>query len=114
VITALFALFVEASLLGLQAVADARAAKAGVAGHPTFLGIPILGWGADPVTVAWLSGTPPQGLPSTFGNCLMYLGRADGIAVIYDVGARETIRVPSSAVMVTTASTRSSCRHAGQ
>lgn len=33
-------------------------------------------------------------------DCLMYLSRSEGIAVFYDVGTRESVRVPASAVVL--------------
>jgi hypothetical protein len=55
-------------------------------------------WRADPATVRWLHETPANDPLS--GRCLMYLGQANGIAVLYDVQSRRVVRVPASEVVI--------------
>jgi hypothetical protein len=50
---------------------------------------------AEPVNVEWLGSDEPRALEDC--NCkLMYLGRASGVAVLYDVRHRRTLRLPES------------------
>lgn len=55
-------------------------------------------WRADPVTVLWLQ--QPAGKDPLGGHCLMYLGQANGIAVIYDVDTHQSVRIASSSVVL--------------
>jgi hypothetical protein len=65
-------------------------------------------WRADPATVTWLR-QPPAGDPLS-GRCVMYLGQANGIAVLYDVGSRRVVRVPSSEVVILIETSAHSCQ----
>lgn len=55
-------------------------------------------WRADPATVYWIHQRPADDPLS--GRCLMYLGHANGIAVLYDARTRRVVRVPSGEVVV--------------
>jgi hypothetical protein len=65
-------------------------------------------WRADPATVTWL-GLPPAGDPLS-GRCMMYLGQANGTAVLYDVRSRWVVRVPTSEVVILIDTSADSCR----
>jgi hypothetical protein len=67
-----------------------------------------LPWRADPATVRWLR-QPPAGDPLN-GRCVMYLGQANGIAVLYDVRYRRVVRVPSSEVVILIETSADSCQ----
>jgi hypothetical protein len=67
-----------------------------------------LPWRADPATVRWLR-QPPAGDPLS-GRCVMYLGQANGIAVLYDVRSRRVVRVPSSEVVILIETSADSCQ----
>src|SRR5215471_1490430 len=65
-------------------------------------------WRADPVTVVWLqqgAGTDPLG-----AHCLMYLGQANGIAVLYDVDTHQSVRLASAGVLLLIDSSSDRCR----
>jgi hypothetical protein len=65
----------------------------------------VLGLRAEPATVTWIAGTPPSDPAFVSGECLLYLGQANGISVFFDPGPPQvrTIRVQSSAVLVVVA-----------
>lgn len=65
-------------------------------------------WRADPATVRWLR-QPPAGDPLS-GRCVMYLGQANGIAVLYDVRSRRVVRIPSSEVVILIDTSADSCQ----
>lgn len=93
----------------LQAWDDGRAVRDGQVRHPTFLSfIPFGSWGADAAWVEWVAPDPPKGFVRERRRCLLYLGQANGTAVFYDAVAKtdRTIRVPSSAVVITTRNSR--------
>jgi len=58
-----------------------------------------LGIRAEPVLVEWTSNDADE--PYPFGSeKVMYLGRADGVAVFYDPATDQTVRVPDSDVVI--------------
>jgi hypothetical protein len=62
-----------------------------------YVHLPILSVHAQPASLVWLtSDHPPVGPRSRF----VYLGQADGSAVVYDVLSRRTTRIPAGAVIV--------------
>ena len=63
--------------------------------------LPVLAVQAVPADVAWKDGDKDKPLPLSGRRCLMYLGRADGITVFYDVRTRESVRLPTGDVTVT-------------
>jgi hypothetical protein len=68
-----------------------------------FIGIPylpVLAVQAVPVRVSWVDSGSNRQLDLSKRNCLMYLGQGDGTTVFYDVRSRESIRIPSSNVIV--------------
>jgi hypothetical protein len=62
--------------------------------------LPVLAVQAVPASVAWVSETPPGLIDISARRCLLYLGQAAGTAVFYDVGSGESIRVPTSLIVV--------------
>jgi hypothetical protein len=77
------------------AIRDANAAKRG----ESVAGFPSVAWRAQRAQVSWL-GQPTGGRPDIATHCLMYLGQADGIVVLFDVTDRTTLRLPTSSVTV--------------
>jgi hypothetical protein len=99
--TALFALLIVA--VGLPVLAREKGAVAASTGetmrniHLFGSDIPVLPVTAVPAAVQALD----PALEDLEGRrCLMYLGAADGTMVFYDVLTRESLRVPSGAVLV--------------
>ena len=97
--------FAIATLLVLTSVAlqgwsDGRAVRDGQVRHATLEpGIPFSSWGADAATITWIgSGSPPAEL--AVDPCFLYLGRADGVVVLFDPRSRRSIRVPAGNVLV--------------
>lgn len=62
--------------------------------------LPVLAVQAVPASVAWVSETPPGLIDISARRCLLYLGQAAGTAVFYDVASAESIRVPTSLIVV--------------
>ncbi|WP_221321553.1 hypothetical protein [Actinoplanes sp. L3-i22] len=62
--------------------------------------IPVLAVQASPATVAWTSPDKPGPADLSRRRCLLYLGKADGITVFYDVATQEGLRVPSTQIML--------------
>lgn len=62
--------------------------------------LPVLAVQAVPATVAWTTSTRPDGFDLGARRCLLYLGHAAGLTVFYDVASRESIRIPSSQIIV--------------
>lgn len=56
-----------------------------------------LGLRAVPVRVSWIN---EANAPYDFGNEVMYLGRADGIAVLFDPSSQRTIHVPQGDIVL--------------
>ena len=68
-----------------------------------FIGIPylpVLAVQAVPVRVSWVDSGSNRQLDLSKRNCLMYLGQDDGTTVFYDVQSRESLRLPSSDIVV--------------
>ncbi|MEO5710919.1 MAG: hypothetical protein ABIQ59_14000 [Nocardioidaceae bacterium] len=66
--------------------------------RPLLSRLPVLTVQAVPARVTSLDPSKPVTVDS---ECLMYLGRADGLSVFFDVRSRESVRLPSSAIVVT-------------
>jgi hypothetical protein len=92
--------FVVATLLAPVA---ARLVEQGKAYHDW-----TVPWRADPATVRWLH--QPQAGDPLSGPCVMYLGQANGIVVLYDVRSRRVVRVPSGDVVVLIETSADSCQ----
>jgi hypothetical protein len=97
---AIATLLVLATVL-LQGWSDGRAVLDGEVRHARFGGVgsmPISSWGADAATVGWIgSGLPPDELADP---CFLYLGRGDGLVVLFDPRTRRSLRVPAGDVLV--------------
>lgn len=65
-------------------------------------------WRGDPATVVWLQ--QPAGKDPLGGHCLMYLGQANGIDVLYDVDAHRSVRIASASVVLLIDSSGNQCR----
>jgi hypothetical protein len=96
----IFSFLVLAGPLPIRATQDAAAAKNGspVPSSGRFLGL-FPPWSAQPAVLFWIA-TPPAALLNSNGRCIMYLGRADNIVVVYDVMAKRTLRIPAQAVLL--------------
>ena len=78
-----------------QAVRDANAARDG----REVAGFPASAWRAQPVAISWLVSPPPGGITE---HCVIYLGQANDVTVMFDVDDGVTLRVPSSSVVIRT------------
>ena len=87
------------TLLASSAVSDATYVRSGHAVQPTFLGVPLVSWGARAVEVAW-DGQPPAGFGTLVDHCFLYLGQGAGVVLLYDHDTGRTVRVSSSAVVL--------------
>jgi hypothetical protein len=84
-------------ILCARAADDANAVRDGKDGTFEIFGIPVTSWGAEPGTLAAAStSASPDALPT---GCVLYLGQADGIALVYDP-AGHTVRLPVTQVVV--------------
>ena len=85
------------------AILDAGRAQRGVLVlvHWPF-GFQLTPWSAQPVDLIWRDTTGVSPLPDSRETCLMYLGQSRGVAVVYDVAARRTLRIPMGEVFVRT------------
>jgi hypothetical protein len=90
---------VAVSLLVAEAVRAPRAAEAAKEGDEV-AGFPFTAWRAQHATVSWLGPTRPAFLADVRGHCLMYLGQANAIAVLYDVDSGATLRLPTGDLVV--------------
>jgi hypothetical protein len=90
---------VTETLLAFSAVSDANYVRSGHAVQPTFLGVPLVSWGARAVEVAW-DGQPPAGLGTLVNHCFLYLGQGGGVVLLYDHDTGRTVRISSSAVVL--------------
>jgi hypothetical protein len=95
VLTALVAV----SLLVGEAFRAPRAAEAAKKGDEV-AGFPFAAWHAQHATISWLGPMRPASLADLRRHCLMYLGQADGIAVLYDVESAATLRLPTGDLVV--------------
>jgi hypothetical protein len=102
---ALVALVLFAVWMRVAYTSDAHRVKRGRSLRPPGLSTPgrvvtnPLGLRVEPVRVTWLGGSAGG---YEFGHAdVMYLGRADGIAVLFDPARRRTVRVPAGDVVLT-------------
>lgn len=76
---------------------DGEAAIDGYARPAQLAGVLSLPWGTDIAFAHWIEGSSPPGL-SEEGGCFLYLGRADGMIVLWSPLRREVFRVPEGRV----------------
>jgi len=105
----LIAVITVLAILPILAISDSNEVKHGRSSHFTVFGIPILSWGGDPVVMLWLEGNSPGGWDSGKSRCLIYLGQANGAAILYDVAQQHPIQLPASKVEVRLNSPDSAC-----
>jgi hypothetical protein len=96
---------VQFAVLIVAGIESGRAKEGHGVDSPGLLGIPLTELQALPSRVDWLSDATAPG-PIATKDCLLYLGQADGTAVLYEPGRDSTLRVPTGAVAVTA---RTSC-----
>ena len=70
------------------------------------LHIPVLSVHAQPADLTWLSGSPPDAVPS---RNVVYLGQANGSVVVYDRLSEKASRIPAGDVVVSIGSTARHC-----
>jgi len=82
--------------------ANANNAKHGYAIRAQLAGIPIWGVKAELAYVVWTNpqATAPLGIRNR--ACLLYLGQANGVTVLYDASGKRTLRIPSGTILVST------------
>jgi len=105
-VAAVLAIAFVAFAFAIQPLYFAQYADRATQGKPVLLGgllygkIPSPGVVAIPATVTWAAGEPPKGFDPESEDALMYLGEHSGTVFLYDYRRKETIRVPSSSVVV--------------
>ena len=62
--------------------------------------LPVLAVQAVPADVTWIDKDTEKILPFRDRKCLMYLGQANGVSVFYDVQSRESMRIPTSDIVI--------------
>jgi hypothetical protein len=67
-------------------------------------GFPSIAWRTERVTVVPLASTPPAAIEKLQESCLMHLGQANGVTVLYDVAKKGVLRLPTSSIMLRTES----------
>ena len=68
-----------------------------------FIGIPylpVLAVQAVPADISWADHEREQATPLGGRKCLLYLGKADGTTVFYDVFTRDSLRLPSGEIVI--------------
>jgi hypothetical protein len=114
-----FGVFLAAAIVGIAfldlpsdaAQAGACSAK-GIQAVPELnipiphLHLPILSVHAQPASLIWLTGTPPEGINI---NHIVYLGQSGSSIVVYDPTARHAERIPASSVIVNVAAHSTHC-----
>ena len=102
--TVLFGLPIVAWAQGSAAVQGFTVRNVYLAGS---IRLPVLAVAAVPAVVTEISAEP--GRPTTIGGrpCLLYLGSANGQAVFYDVASHESLRIPTSSIMIALQNTES-------
>lgn len=98
-------LFVVLVVMPATAYYDAKAVAQGTARDAQFAGILGFPWGADVVTMTWLDGETTPSFAAD--DCFMYLGRSDGIAVLWSPGREEIHRVPVGRITISSPDTAS-------
>ena len=63
--------------------------------------LPVLAVQAVPAAVNWKDGADDKPFKLSQRACLMYLGQADGVTILYDVQSRDSIRLPTEDITVT-------------
>jgi hypothetical protein len=97
------------AILPILAISDSNKIKHGQSAHFTVFGIPVLSWGGDPAVMLWLESESPAEWESGKSRCLIYLGQANGAAILYDVTQGHPIQIPASKVEVRLNSPVSAC-----
>jgi hypothetical protein len=94
------ALFVWWGGLLLTAVTTSSEVRRGIVRPSTVAFLPYVSWTVWPTTAEAASDSPPAELASIKDDCLFYLGRADGITVLYDVDRGVSLRIPSGQLIL--------------
>jgi hypothetical protein len=59
-----------------------------------------VGWQATPATITWLGESNAVVAKAAATHCLMYLGEANGVTVLFDVDDQVTLRLPTAQLVV--------------
>lgn len=88
------------SSLILLAVTRSSDAQKGILHRTSLLFVTFMPWSVWPATVEPADASPPPELAAVTGDCLVYLGRAEGITVLYDVDRHASLRIPSGQLIL--------------
>lgn len=69
-------------------------------------GFPSVAWRTQHVTISSLQQAPPSVVADIQGSCMMYLGQANGVTVLFDANRQQILRVPTSSIALRTESSR--------
>ena len=72
-----------------------------------FIALPVLAVEAVPATITWVSASGSNAAELTARQCLLYLGDANNDSVFYDVHSQESLKIPSSEIIITLQDTTS-------
>jgi hypothetical protein len=67
-------------------------------------GFPSVAWRTQRVSVSWLQPSLPPVIADLQGRCVMYLGQANGVTVLFEVKEQQILRVPTSGIILRTES----------
>lgn len=95
-------------LLPSLARLDARAVEQGLSREAQLAGWLNLSWGADVAKVHWIDADVAAGVGLN-QDCLMYLGRSEGIVVLYEPREQRVLRVPNVKVVVSVRNNADRC-----
>jgi len=102
VVTSIIAVLLVVTFLAAPffwAMRDSRSAAMGL----EVSGFPAIPWRVQPVTVHWLDPESAPAIKAELGDhCVMYLGQSNGISVLFDVYEQNTLRLPTSGIVLQT------------
>jgi hypothetical protein len=105
-VTAWIMVPLAAVFLGAPLYWAGKESQAVVEGH-SVSGYPAILWQATPASIDWL-GEPSSVMEKIGTHCLMYLGAANGVTILYDVKDQVTLRLPTADLVVRTVPVKSS------
>ena len=65
------------------------------------IALPVLAVEAVPAKVSWVAASGSEEANISARQCLLYLGQTNDITVLYDVHSQESVRLPSTDIVVT-------------
>lgn len=72
-----------------------------------FIALPVLAVEAVPATITWVSASGSHAAELSARQCLLYLGDANNDSVFYDIQSQESLKIPSSEIVITLQDTAS-------